>query len=224
MSQGAYGELVAQRKACHRCSGLINPSTRPDLDSDQIGPWSRWQGNLEAEVLVVGQDWGDTRYYEKNKGRDRADNPTNETLRKLMEVAGLHIDLPGPDTSGLGVAFFTNAILCLKEGGMQAAVNPVWFENCGRLFLRPTIELVKPKIVITLGERAYRAVCGAYGLRARGFRAAVEGEPEQLSDSGPLLLPVYHCGARILNTHRPFERQKQDWIRAGRVLAARRPK
>ena len=25
---------------------------------DSIGPWSLWQGNLEAQILVIGQDWG----------------------------------------------------------------------------------------------------------------------------------------------------------------------
>ena len=76
-----------------------------------------------------------------------------------MSVAGLRIDAPSAANSGAGITFFTNAILCLKQGGMQAAVDPVWFANCGKLFLRPTIELIAPNAVVTLGERAYRAVC-----------------------------------------------------------------
>lgn len=55
-----YAALVRRRKACRsltnpgKCEGGIQ-------DSDQIGPWSLWQGNLSADLLVVGQDWGDTR-------------------------------------------------------------------------------------------------------------------------------------------------------------------
>ena len=32
-------------------------------------------------------------------------------------------------------------------------------------------------------------------------------------------MAVYHCGARILNTHRKREQQLDDWQRIGRVLA-----
>ena len=55
-----YFQLVEARKACTACAGLSNPSTfhEGEFDSAQIGPWSRWQGNLNAAVMIVGQDWG----------------------------------------------------------------------------------------------------------------------------------------------------------------------
>src|ERR1035441_2430857 len=78
----SYAALVRGRQACHACRGLINPSECEGgiHDSDQIGPWSLWQGNLSADLLVVGQDWGDTRYFAKNKGREKA-------FRELLSVA-----------------------------------------------------------------------------------------------------------------------------------------
>ena len=220
----AYAELVARRKACSCCDGLENPSRcgGGTFDRDQIGPWTLWQGNLHAKCMVVGQDWGDTNYFLNNKGREAHNNPTNTTLRKLLKIAGLSIDAPSTEKSGEDLVFFTNAILCLKQGGLQAAVDPAWFANCSKLFLKPTIDLIKPNVVVTLGERAYRAVCLAYGMRPQTFRSAVEGEPTQLP-SGPLLLPVYHCGARILNTHRPLSIQESDWARVGRVLSIKVP-
>ena len=214
-----YAKLVGRRKSCCCCAGLTNPSrcAGGEFDSSQLGPWSLWQGNLEADLLIVGQDWGDTKYFLDNGGRDTPANPTNRTLRHLLSVAGVHIGPPSVEATSSESVFFTNAILCLKEGGMQARVERSWFANCGRLFLKPTIELISPKVVVTLGERAYRAVCSTYGLRQKPFRSAVDGEPAQLP-SGPLLLPVYHCGARILNTHRPLSFQERDWMRVGRTL------
>lgn len=218
--QRGYADLVASRKACTRCNGLINPSSLSNgmLDSDQIGPWTLWQGNLAAKCIVVGQDWGDTNYFLDNRGREAPNNPTNTTLRNLLAIAGLNIDPPSAEKLPEDALFFTNAILCLKHGGLQAAVDSAWFDNCGTQFLRPTIDLIAPLVVITLGERAYRAVCLAYSLRPRAFRRAVEGEPIELP-SGTLLVPVYHCGARILNTHRPLAKQKRDWARVGHVLS-----
>ena len=77
-----YRELVAQRKACHRCAGLHNPSEGElgQFDSEEIGSWSRLYGNLNAEIMVVGQDWGHAGYYKENKGLDKPTNPTTKNL------------------------------------------------------------------------------------------------------------------------------------------------
>lgn len=56
----AYAELVAARKGCRLCSaiGLTNPCLVDGgrFDSEHIGPWSRWQGSLAADLMIVGQD------------------------------------------------------------------------------------------------------------------------------------------------------------------------
>lgn len=215
----AYAALVRARCSCRVCPGLINPAACDGgvHDSEHIGPWTLWQSNLHAELVVVGQDWGDTRYFIANGGRDASRNPTNENLRVLLRSIGIEIPPPGSDDAG-GSIFLTNAILCLKDGGMQAKVQPEWFANCGARFLRPTIDLIAPKAVVTLGEWAYRAVTAAYGVPRMAFRKAVE-RPEGF----PLVdaitcVPVYHCGARILNTHRPMAMQLKDWERVGRTL------
>jgi DNA polymerase len=215
-----YVELVARRKTCRHCLGLTNPSDCEGgkFDTDQIGPWTLWQGNLNAKLLVVGQDWGDARYFVDNAGRDTPSNRTNRTLRHLLSVAGVQIDSPSPHDSGAGSVFFTNAILCLKRGGMQAKVDPAWFASCGKLFLKPTIELIAPTVVVTLGVHAYRTICSLYQLRPQSFRRAVDGEATRLP-SGPLLKPVYHCGARVLNKHRALDVQERDWSGVRRALA-----
>ena len=54
----AYQALVAQRKEHRFADGLLNPSeiAGGKFDSDELGPWSRWQGALDAEVVIVGHD------------------------------------------------------------------------------------------------------------------------------------------------------------------------
>ncbi len=217
----AYRILVEKRKICRDCAKLTNPSACPDgpYDSDQIGPWTLWQGNLDSELMVVGQDWGDQQYFVKNRGRDLANNPTNNALQKLLELIGFNIEKPAPQDSGGGKIFLTNAVLCLKqEGGMQGKTDPAWFKNCRSRFLRPTIEILRPRIVVALGERAYRAVAAVYGIKSQPFRSAVECETGFELEIGIRLFPVYHCGARILNTHRPMDAQKKDWGKIGRAL------
>jgi DNA polymerase len=204
---------------------LTNPSVSGNgvCDSDQIGPWSLWQGNLNADLMIVGQDWGDEAYFLCHAGHDQSGNPTNKTLRKLLRSIGVEIEPPSMTDAGGGGLFFTNAILCLKTGGLQAPVDPAWFKNCGSQFLRPSIEIVRPRVLVTLGERAYRVMTSLYGLNWLPFKAAAEREDGFLLFGRTTLYPVYHCGARILNTHRPEAKQVTDWSRIGRALRAASP-
>ena len=89
--QATYAALVAQRKVCHACAGLTNPADLDggSFDTDHIGPWSRWQGNLDAKLMIIGQDWGDTCYYCDNRGWDKlTKRDTNQTLMKLLNSIG----------------------------------------------------------------------------------------------------------------------------------------
>lgn len=218
--QAAYAQLVERRKDCRCCAGLVNPSSNAlvHLDSAQIGPWSLWQGALDAKLMVVGQDWGDTEYFKKNHGHDHPKNATSCTLMELLASIGITVAAPSPVDNGGGPLFFTNAVLCLKDGGMQAAVKPEWFEHCGSRFLRPTIEIVQPKVLVSLGEQAYRAITALYNLKRSRFRQAVEQPGGFDLGTGTRYFPRYHCGQRILNTHRSRKQQQRDWQPIGAAL------
>ena len=226
LKAASYQDLVASRIACRACSSLKNPSEVDDgrFDSHEIGGWTIWQGNLNARLMVVGQDWGDVKYLTKNGGRDRPGNPTNKALCTLLSSIGIHIPLP-EHSRGRGELYFTNAILCLKTvGGLQGDVEDSWFSNCGQKFLRPQIELLGPKVVVCLGKRAYEAVLASFGLpcRSRTLREAVESPHLERSSGGAVIIPVYHCGARVQNAPPPrgrsLEQQRNDWVRVRRAL------
>jgi uracil-DNA glycosylase len=171
-----YAQLVAARKACHLCSGLTNPADveAGRFDSEHIGAWSLWQGNLDASIMVVGQDWGNTTYFVRREGREGPRNPTNLALVELVGIAGISIGDPG-SAVGRDIAFFTNAILCLKgsDGGLQGKVQRSWFDNCTE-FLRRQIEIVRPAVVVGLGERAYRAILRGFRMTCGPFRSEVD--------------------------------------------------
>lgn len=215
-----YAALAAARKACRACAGLTDPSVCEGgaFDCAEIGAWSRWQGNVDAELMVVGQDWGDVAWFVREKGGDTSASTTNRTLVELLGSVGFKIRMPA-ESFGEGVVFLTNAVLCLKEGGAQARVHDEWFRNCGTRFLRPLIDLVQPKVVVCLGERAYRSVSTAYGIRSRRFSEAVESEGPVPLSRGVSAFAVYHCGAPILKTHRNLAAQREDWKRIGTFLS-----
>ncbi len=135
----------------------------------------------------------------------------------LLASTGVAIQ-PAPRGGAHTGVFLTNAALCLKRGGAAAKVNRQWFANCATVFLRSQINLVKPQVVVTLGEQAYRAVRLAFDLPRVSFRRAARRQLSIPLTSEIQLVPVYHCGQRILNTHRPPAQQFEDWRLVGSIL------
>jgi len=172
--------------------------------------------------MVVGQDWGDTRYFERNRGLEKAGNPTNQFLEELLGSIGLQVGSPEAPRTGARV-FLTNAILWLKSGGLQGEVGSDWFARCGPVFLKPQIELIQPKAVVALGQRAYNAIVTAYGLlEVKSYGAAVESDGVQLR-ARTRLFAVYHLGMRIQRTHRPRQVRLRDWEQIGAYLRRSAP-
>ena len=216
----AYRILVQSRKICHLCKGLTNPADYDNgiFDSDQIGPWSRWQGTLNTQLMIIGQDWGDTGYFQRYGGHDRDNNPSNKTIRELLASIEIPIPPPSANEVSLSSIFLTNAILCLKEGGLGGKVKQEWFNNCGRHYLKPQIEIISPKVVVSLGKYAYEIICQLYNLPKTSFRDAVDRKEGIPLSNGVVFLPVYHCSPRVLHTHRGLAEQKSDWKRIKWVL------
>jgi|SRR5262245_28601212 len=162
-----YAALVAPRKKCARCVGFVNPAHYLGgvHDSEEIGPWTDWQGFLDAELMLVGQDWADVVFFEKHSGGDTPRNPTNRRLRELLLEDGFGIEDVGQRT-GRGTIFLTNAVLCLMTGGLGDPVQTAWCKECGSPFLRPQVELVRPRALVTW-ETARSAPCAGLSAAVR---------------------------------------------------------
>lgn len=215
-----YKNLVVERKSCKKCPSLKNPSSNSfsRFDSDQIGPWTRWQGDLDAKLLIVGQDWGGSLTFIRQEGKD-IESPTNATLRELLKSIGIEISSPGNDsTPRKSGVFLTNSVLCIKQGADNGQISAGYFSNCGSSFLLPQIELVSPKVVVTLGLEAYKATINAYGLTPRQrMREAVAQEERIQIKNGPEIVPVFHCGGLGLR-NRSKPDQLNDWKRVHRAF------
>ena len=214
-----YRALVVKRKTCNCCAPrLTNASTIQggSFDCDEIGAYSRWQANLDAELMVVGQDFADDDGFCGNRGRPGKAVKTNRSLIRLIAEAGIAIEMPQDASSG-GL-FFTNAVLCMKKGGMRAPIPASCFRECGTRFLRPTIELVAPKLVVALGARATAAINRTFHLLPPAVLpdADAVAQPRRLNAS-TWFMAVYHPAAS-----RPHDAQRADWREVGRVLASLR--
>lgn len=197
------------------CPGLVNPATYPNFDTEHIGPWTAWQGRIDADVMVIAQDFGDERYFVANKGMDTPSNPTNRALIKLLSIAGI-AELCGDREGFEGTVFLTNVVLCLKQDGLQGEFSSAWANNCAKKFLLNQVQLVRPRIIVCLGVESFYAVTHLFGIpfQRSHFREFVEQRGGiKLPGLQAHLFAVYHCGRRCLNLTRNLHEQVLDWAR-----------
>ncbi len=223
-AESEYRQLVNDRKTCRLCSDRLENASLIDqgkFDSDRIGPYTRWQGNRKAELMVVGQDFSDVAGFKTYRGWAGADVQTNKTLLELLACAGVKISGPvygKPDDR----LFFTNAVLCMKSGslgGRQQDIPNRCFANCSS-FLRRTVEIVAPTVVVTLGAGALKAARFAFpGTSDEPLREVV-GRFLPLAPN-IALVPMYHPSPTVVNTHRSMERMREDWSRPRGLLSGR---
>src|SRR5205809_5938291 len=140
-----FGKLIQEVRACTRCERMCN--------SARVLNYSA--GNLSAELFFIGEAPG-------RLGADETEVPfhgdtSGRNFEDLLTFAGI----------SRNDVFVTNAVLCnpKDEDGNNSTPTLAEAANC-HPFLRRQIELVNPKIVVTLGNTALRALAG---IEQHGF-------------------------------------------------------
>lgn len=180
-----FDELCKAVKFCTRC-------VRMEQSARVL---SRSAGSLDAKVMFIGEAPG-------RLGADAYEIPfhgdkAGHNFEELLAFAGL-------DRSAI---FVTNAVLCnpKNDAGNNSTPNKSEVANCSS-YLEAQLELVKPRIVVTLGSVALDAI---NGLELHGLRLADAVRTAHLW-RGAILIPVYHPGARAM-IHRSMANQRSDY-------------
>jgi uracil-DNA glycosylase family 4 len=180
-----FDDLIEQVRACRQCDRMSN--------SSRI--FSHSSGTENAPVMFIGEAPG-------RLGADASAIPfhgdqAGENFENLIEQAGLsRYD-----------CFVTNAVLCNARDakGNNATPNRAELANCSH-FLRRQIDLVDPKIVVTLGRQALHAL----RLIEDHKIELADGVRRKWSWYQRTLIPLYHPGQRAL-IHRSFLNQLADY-------------
>jgi uracil-DNA glycosylase family 4 len=157
---------------------------------------SEANGNPESKVLFIGEAPG-------RLGADRTLVPF--TGDRAGENFGMFLSNIG---WARGDIFVTNAVLCNPRGeqGTNAPPSDEEITNCSA-FLRMTLEVVDPEVVVTLGTVALKGIAHiqphSYDLKKR--------VREILPWGGRWLVPMYHPGQRA-TLHRSLASQRADYF------------
>jgi uracil-DNA glycosylase len=217
-----FDALIAARKACRVCversPGKIRSCAEFAFDPDVVSHWEQWLGHRNPKLLVVGQDFGNVGYFVRNRGRDEPNNKTNENLHKLLLAAG--IDVKHPSERDLNApVFLTNSILCIKEGTMNTPILASWVDNCTERHLNPLIRVLKPPIVVGMGNAGWRAIRQIFALHHTPQLISRAAGSCWLSEDRTRIFAVAHCGPLgVIN--RRWTQQVSDWQQIGAAVSS----
>ncbi len=164
---------------------------------------SELNGPLSARIMFIGEAPG-------RKGADQTRVPfsgdqSGKNFDRFLASIGLSRDH----------IFITSAALCNPRSDSGANRKPTKGElaNCSN-FLRQTIEIINPALLVTLGSVALEAL------------KSIEPHNLNLKESsskihqwgGRVLVPIYHPSPRVLASHRRENEQLNDYKVVARAM------
>lgn len=217
---------------------------------DEINLWAYWQGgrsHLNAELLLVGQDWGALSYggetiakalqgdsYNRDTFCYMTDNynPTNLNLCELFSQIGERYDLRH-DCNAYEDLFFTNFVPWYRTGNtISGEFRKEWAE-ASTPFFKKLVSIIQPKVILCLGKSVFDAVLrtGAPSQlpESKYYNKIIEEGSVEVIFSGvkTQVFPLAHCGTygtmnrnarKGIPKERMLDLQKQDWRRVSEQL------
>jgi uracil-DNA glycosylase family 4 len=185
--------LIAEAAVCRECPAMC----------ERAAVLSELNGPVDARVMFIGEAPG-------RKGADRTRVPfAGDQSGKNFERFLASINLKRSEI------FITSAALCNPRAASGANRRPraVEIRNCSS-FLRRTIELVDPAVIVSLGTVALEAL---KLLHDHDFNLKHDAGKIRRWN-GRLLVPLYHPSPQVLITSRDEKAQLKDYQIVARAI------
>lgn len=165
------------------------------------------RGSYSSEKMIVGEAPGK----EEDSRRSPFTGPAGRLLDKIWASVGMETDH----------WYLTNVVLCRpyspKGSGKENFTPKAEQRKKCRPYLDRQIELVQPKIIVTLGAVATAALVGARSVRMGDYRGRLLRDTARGMDSNcargclytgrPLLFPMLHPAAILHASREPKKQQ-----------------
>jgi len=181
-----FEQLITNATNCTRCPAMC----------DRTAVLSKLNGSVDARIMFIGEAPG-------RKGADQTRVPfsgdqSGRNFDRFLQSIALNREQ----------IFITSAALCNPRTPSGANGKPSRSElsNCSS-FLRRTMELVNPRVVVTLGAVALDALNVIDGHKFNLKEAAAK----ILRWHGRVLVPIYHPSPQVLASHRREAQQLADY-------------
>src|SRR5689334_5931607 len=186
MKNERFNELVKEAAGCTLCPAMCGRSA----------VLSELNGSVDARIMFIGEAPG-------RKGADRTRVPFSG------DQSGANLDrFLGSINLTREEIFITSSALCnpRSESGANRRPTQKELSNCSG-FLRRTIEIINPRVIVTLGSVALEAIkrIQYHELNLKTAAAQVHSWNDRV------LVPIYHPSPQVLASHRREAEQLRDY-------------
>jgi uracil-DNA glycosylase len=181
----SFLKLKKKAASCRLCPNL----------ADETAVLSSANGSLGASIFFIAEAPG--RFGAGRTGVPFLGDRSGDNFEILLR----HIGLKRSEV------FITNAVLCnpLIDGNNRRPSGKE-IKNCTS-FLKASLDIIQPKVVVTLGTVALSAINQLFGTR---FQLS-QNVAQSLTMPDFKLFPLYHPSPRVTNWKRPMAQQKKDF-------------
>ena len=234
MKNKCFDDLIDNMARCQKClnmhkgnrdCSLINIFEDSELCKNIPSIWTDWYNRLDASIMIIGQDWGpvgdmqklnqdylcDRTYENWVSLRESEKSLTKKMLTKyLLESAKLNNKII--NEKYMDNIYITNAIMCARQGSNYRGDNIKLKEctlNC-REYLKRQIDIVKPKVIVTLGYYPLLSLSRIYNFSLPKNLGEIIKEKPIIEVEGYVIIPMYHPTAQI-SKEIQLEQYKRIW-------------
>lgn len=211
MKSEEFQELIQDMGTCNKCTdlkcknnSLINIYQNYDFCTNIPSIWTDWFNRLESDIMIIGQDWGpyidmekfhnllnkdksnwkNLIEYEKSSTKKRLENFIKETSKNKYTLNNIYI---------------TNAIMCARQGESYRGNNinlKASTLNCSNYLLKQ-IEIVKPKVILTLGYFPLLSLSKIFGFDIGKTLKETILKFSEIVIKDFVIIPLYHPVAQV---------------------------
>lgn len=229
MKEELYNKLLEELSKCEKCTNLknkngkdcalINLYKNKEFCKNIPSIWTDWFNRLNSKIMIIGQDWGP--YADMEKLNDLyIESPSKDNWKYLIEQEKSstkkqlerYIKESSNNKYSLDDIFITNAIMCARKGENYRGDNinlKKSTDNC-KEYLLSQIEIVKPRVILTLGYYPLLSLSKNYNFKIeKNLKDTINKEPEiEINDF--IIIPLYHPVAQIKKSEQ-LEQYKRIW-------------
>jgi uracil-DNA glycosylase len=159
-------------------------------ETNFIFPWSKSAHNVDADIVVVAQDWASTERLAGPRDCRLAELGHDPNLDTNINLKRLLKEQLGRE---FGQTYAIEAFPFIKKGKMSARIPFGDVAALAKEYAIPVIKIVRPKLAICLGLTTFNALRKAQGLKILGSVEVATQCPFFME--GTAVCGVAHTGA-----------------------------
>lgn len=224
MKKKQFEEFITKLGKCDKCTNLkckekslINIYRNYEFSISIPSIWTDWFNRLDSKIMIIGQDWGP--YCQMVQFNNLLDNNKSNwkeiieleksNTKKILEN---YIKESSNGQYLLDDIFITNAIMCARQGNSYRGNNINLKKstiNCSE-YLQNQIEIVKPKVILTLGYYPLMSLSKTLNFKIdKTLKETIKNYPEIKIDN-LVIIPLYHPVAQVKKQEQ-LKQYKKIW-------------